>query len=57
MSGFAITVEDPFYDDNGVLIEEDSEWEDLVEDEYIDPAEWDIAFPQEDYNPFDTVNS
>ena len=30
----------------------------ITEDEDIDPAEWDQAFPQEsDYDPFDTINS
>jgi hypothetical protein len=29
-----------------------------VEDEDIDPAEWDEAFPQDpDYDPYSTVNS
>lgn len=43
--------EDPFYDDDGVLVDED----------YIDPEEWDEAFPPEEvdenYDPFATVNS
>jgi hypothetical protein len=29
-----------------------------AEDETIDPAEWDLAFPQDpDYDPYSTVNS
>ncbi len=37
--------EDPMYDEDGVLIDEDAEWED-VEDSNV-----------ELYDPFDTVNS
>lgn len=33
MSRFGMIVEDPFYDEDGVLIDEDADWEDL--DEYI----------------------
>jgi len=36
--------EDPFYDEDGVLIDEDAEWEDL-------------EVPEDSYDPFDTVNS
>ena len=53
--------EDPFYDDDGVLIDED-DWAtaptSVPEDETIDPKEWDQAFPRpENYDPFATVNS
>ena len=51
MDRFGMITEDPFYDEDGVLIDEDSDegdWEDM---ETIDPDEWDIAFPQErDYD-------
>jgi len=47
--------EDPTYDDDGNCVDED----------YIDPAEWDKAFPKEkpedcyiiDCDPYGTVNS
>jgi hypothetical protein len=52
-----MTIEDPFYDEDGVLIDEDANIDELDTDEYIDPNEWDIAFPPVSYNPFDTVNS
>jgi hypothetical protein len=57
MASFGMTIEDPFYDEDGVLIDEDSALTELDTDEYIDPNEWDIAFPPVSYNPFDTVNS
>ena len=41
--------EDPFYDEDGVLIDEDADWEDIK----------DIVAPTnvEDYGPFETINS
>lgn len=49
--------EDPMYDDDGNLVDED----------YIDPKEWDAAFPQNkekpeacyimDCDPYSTINS
>lgn len=45
---FGMLIEDPFYDEDGVLIDEDADWEDAegcIEDE-------DVA-----YDPFNTVNS
>ncbi len=41
-------IEDPFYDEDGVLIDEDAEWEDL--EDLIEGG--DIS-----YDPHDTVNS
>lgn len=61
MNSYGRVIEDPFYDDDGVLVDEDADWEDVVDmpsDEYIDPAEWDMAFPPLDnYDPFATINS
>lgn len=48
MSGFGMIVEDPFYDEDGQLIDEDAVWEDI--EDLIDGGE--ISF-----DPFDTVNS
>ncbi len=45
---FGILVEDPFYDEDGVLIDEDAEWEDI--EELIENG--DIS-----YDPYDTSNS
>jgi hypothetical protein len=41
MSKFWMTTEDPMYDEDGVLVDEDAEWEDIEEldydeDEYVD---------------------
>lgn len=53
--GYKPLVEDPFYDEDGVLADEDYDWQDI---ETIDPAEWDAAFPQqENYDPYATINS
>lgn len=47
MSKFGMVVEDPFYDEDGVLIDEDF-------DELEVPDLDEVA---EDFSPFDTVNS
>ena len=47
---FAKMVEDPFYDDDGVLIDEDF---DITELE--DPVDFMSAI--ESFNPFETINS
>jgi hypothetical protein len=53
--GYKPLVEDPFYDEDGVLADEDYDWQDI---DTIDPAEWDAAFPQqENYDPYATINS
>jgi hypothetical protein len=44
MSKFWMTVEDPMYDEDGILVDEDAQWEDL-------------EVPDEAYDPYDTVNS
>lgn len=46
--GFGMLVEDPFYDEDGVLIDEDADWEDI--DNLIEQG--DVS-----YDPHDTVNS
>ena len=43
------TIEDPTYDDDGIMVDEDHEWEDL-EDLEIGPE-------VRDYDPFSTINS
>ena len=43
-----MTTEDPYYDEDGVLIDEDADWEDIeksLEEEGLS------------YSPYDTVNS
>ena len=45
---FGQLIEDPFYDDDGVLIDEDAEWEDI--EQLIDEGGL-------SYDPYDTVNS
>ncbi len=56
MSRFGMVVEDPFYDEDGVLIDEDADWEDAVEQ---DPAVSKAVFDKivEELSPFETVNS
>lgn len=53
MRGFATITEDPMYDEDGVLVDEDFEepngWFDL--DVVV------VKTPQEVYDPFNTVNS
>ena len=48
MSGFGMVIEDPFYDEDGVLIDEDAEWEDI--EELLDGE-------VVSYDPYDTLNS
>ena len=49
MSGFMI-YEDPMYDEDGVLVDEDFD-----DEEFEDPT--DFVTELERYNPFNTVNS
>ena len=51
MSRFKMTTEDPFYDDDGVLIDEDAEY--IPDDDELAA----ISAVLENYDPFDTVNS
>jgi hypothetical protein len=48
MSKFWMVTEDPMYDEDGILIDEDADWEDI--EDLIDSG--DIS-----YNPNDTINS
>ncbi len=54
--GFGMLTEDPMYDEDGVLVDEDADWEDVVDPGDLvyneDLGEW-----VETYDPFDTVNS
>lgn len=50
--GFGMLTEDPMYDEDGVLVDEDFDWEDSEE---INPKE--LGIEVEGYDPFDTVNS
>jgi hypothetical protein len=54
MSNFWNVVEDPMYDEDGVLVDEDAEWDEVDED---DLYEEDISDIVEDLSPFETVNS
>jgi hypothetical protein len=49
MTKFWQVNEDPFYDEDGILIDEDAEWAE-IEAEVAD-------LPQEDASPFATINS
>ena len=58
MTNFSRVFEDVLYDDDGVLVDEDADWDNVVDPgeleydedlgEWVDPAS---------YDPFDTVNS
>lgn len=52
--GFGILTEDPFYDDDGVLVDEDGDWEDqdIVEELNDQLKDYD-----EEYGPYSTINS
>jgi hypothetical protein len=58
MNRFGQVFEDPMYDEDGILVDEDADWEDVVDPgdlEYNeDIGEW---FEPGSYDPFDTVNS
>ncbi len=49
--GFGMLIEDPFYDEDGVLIDEDADWEEIEELFEADAAN------AVSYDPHDTVNS
>lgn len=53
MSYFGMVTEDPMYDDDGVLVDEDDQWEDMEDLE--DPADFISAL--EIYHPNNTINS
>ena len=52
MSRFGMIVEDPFYDDDGQLIDEDADWAD------IDDSELDeLGIDKDNFSPHNTINS
>ena len=50
MTKFWMTTEDPMYDEDGVLVDEDADWEDIE-----DPTNFIAEI--EAFNPHNTVNS
>lgn len=48
MSKFWMTTEDPMYDEDGVLVDEDADWEDI--EDMIEQG--DVS-----YDPYDSLNS
>ncbi len=46
--------EDPFYDEDGVLVGEDADWEDVKEEVKSEPPE---ACYIQDCDPYSTINS
>lgn len=58
MSRFKMTTEDPFYDDDGVLIDEDADWEDIKAEISEDiKREAPEACYVMDCDPYSTINS
>ena len=59
MSGFGMLFEDPFYDEDGVLMDEDADWQDIKEDikEATTSTEKHEACYVMDCDPFNTINS
>ncbi len=53
MSRFGMITEDPFYDEDGVLVDEDADWEDAISDHEAR----ELAQELESFDPFETVNS
>lgn len=51
--GFVKLNEDPFYDEDGVLIDEDAEWQDMP----FPFSDMDPRVNPNDYDPFATINS
>ena len=47
MSKFWQVNEDPFYDEDGQLIDEDADWEEIK----------DLQIEDDSYDPYETVNS
>lgn len=52
--GFGMLIEDPFYDEDGVLIDEDADWTDAAVDEFEAQQ---YSAELENFDPFETVNS
>ena len=57
MSKFWMTTEDPFYDDDGVLIDEDADWEDIKQTVEEVSREKPEACYIMDCDPYSTINS
>ena len=60
MSKFWMVTEDPFYDDDGQLVDEDAQWQDIKQE--VKALSEDSHEPPEacyimDYDPYSTVNS
>jgi hypothetical protein len=53
MSYYGMVTEDPTYDEDGVMIDEDADWDDINELE--DPTDFIAAL--EIYHPSNTINS
>lgn len=52
MSRFGMIIEDPSYDEDGVLIDEDANWVD------IDDSELDeLGIDKDNFSPHNTINS
>ena len=56
MSYWKLT-EDPFYDEDGVLIDEDMDWEDSKDKDIIEELNEQLKPYDEEYGPFVTINS
>ena len=54
MSKFWMTTEDPMYDEDGVLVDEDADWEDIQEEVKKQAPE---ACYIQDCDPYSTINS
>lgn len=57
MSGFGMLFEDPFYDEDGVLIDEDANWQDIKEVVKEVVSDQPEACYIMDCDPFNTINS
>jgi hypothetical protein len=55
MSGFGMLIEDPFYDEDGVLIDEDADWEDA--EDIVDELNETLKPYDDEYGPYSTINS
>ena len=58
MSGFGMIIEDPFYDEDGQLIDEDAEWEDIQQavEEATSNKKPEACYVM-DCDPYSTINS
>jgi hypothetical protein len=57
MSGFGMLFEDPFYDEDGVLMDEDADWQDIKETIKEVVSDQPEACYVMDCDPFNTINS